>query len=105
MEESWKPHTHAICPEIIAKNVWSDMQGPPGTGKTSTIVAMVSSFLNRSMAVPSEEPSTEEQPSCCRVLVCAQSNAAVDELALRLSKGLLDGSGKPRYEVARHMWT
>ncbi|CAL8465380.1 g4916 [Coccomyxa elongata] len=69
------------------------VQGPPGTGKTSTIVAMVSSFLNRSKAVPPEEPSTQ---TGCRVLVCAQSNAAVDELALRLSKGLLDGSGKPR---------
>ncbi|BDA50111.1 probable helicase SEN1 at C-terminar half [Coccomyxa sp. Obi] len=74
------------------------VQGPPGTGKTSTIVAMVSSFLSRSKAVPSEEPNTNTgtAPSCCRVLVCAQSNAAVDELALRLSKGILDGSGKPR---------
>ncbi len=36
-----------------------------------------------------------------KVLVCAQSNAAVDELALRLSRGVLDrGSGLPR--CSRH---
>ncbi len=95
---------YAVSAKVLylADSIYCDMQGPPGTGKTSTIVAMVSSFLNRSKAVPLEEPSTQ---TGCHVLVCAQSNAAVDELALRLSKGLLDGSGKPRCEIARHIWT
>nr|XP_024365688.1 uncharacterized protein LOC112277499 isoform X3 [Physcomitrium patens] len=55
------------------------VQGPPGTGKTSTIIGMVSSLLI-------EEPSV-------RILVCAPSNAALDEVAARLVNRMLDKSG------------
>ncbi|KAK9903356.1 hypothetical protein WJX75_003688 [Coccomyxa subellipsoidea] len=78
------------------KGLISLIQGPPGTGKTSTIVSVVSSFLNSAGGAPSEQPGSLTHLSACRVLVCAQSNAAVDELALRLSKGVLDGSGNAR---------
>ena len=72
------------------------MQGPPGTGKTSTIVALASAFLS---LPPEEGPaapgkalkgSKEKLSAPRRILVCAQSNAAVDELTQRLSKGILD---------------
>ena len=56
----------------------------------------MSSFLNSAGGAPSEQPGSLTHLSACRVLVCAQSNAAVDELALRLSKGVLDGSGNAR---------
>ena len=76
----------------------SRMQGPPGTGKTSTIVAIVSALLGT--AAMQQQLGGGGSPAAAaagRVLVCAQSNAAVDELALRLSTGVRDTtSGKQR---------
>lgn len=69
------------------------MQGPPGTGKTSTIMGMLSLFL-------------ENYGSSKKLLLCAPrfshlffrdvicSNAAIDEIAIRLlTKGLLAVKG------------
>ena len=55
------------------------IQGPPGTGKTSTLLGLLASLL--------AGPSGQVQMGA-RVLVCAPSNAAVDELAKRVSMGL-----------------
>lgn len=81
-----------------------DVQGPPGTGKTSTIVALASALLGlppeEGPAAPSRGPKAPTEPSSAprRILVCAQSNAAVDELTLRLSNGILDrDTGAERY--------
>ncbi|XP_045135747.1 uncharacterized protein LOC123518800 isoform X2 [Portunus trituberculatus] len=54
------------------------IHGPPGTGKTSTIVALITqmAMIGRKF-VPVKMPR-------CKVLICAPSNAAVDELTLRL---------------------
>lgn len=49
------------------------LQGPPGTGKTKTLLALLSAVL----AVKKEDS---------RILVCAPSNAAVDEVAVRVLK-------------------
>lgn len=49
------------------------LYGPPGTGKTKTIVASILNIIE-----------TSED----NILVCAQSNAACDEIAIRLSKFL-----------------
>ena len=49
------------------------LHGPPGTGKTSTLVGAISAML---LCVPTP-----------RILVCAPSNAAVDELVFRLARG------------------
>ncbi|MCJ1297187.1 DEAD-box type RNA helicase [Xylographa carneopallida] len=76
-------------------DVWM-LQGPPGTGKTSTIVALASALLGlppqEAPAACSKAPKGPKEASLSprRILVCAQSNAAVDELTLRLSKGVLD---------------
>ncbi|KAK7067949.1 hypothetical protein SK128_004573 [Halocaridina rubra] len=53
------------------------IHGPPGTGKTRTLTALIAQIitLSRIMKLPQ-----------CRILVCAPSNAAVDELTLRLLK-------------------
>lgn len=61
------------------------LHGPPGTGKTSTLVGAISALLLCSPAP--------------RVLLCAPSNAAVDELVLRLARGRiksLEGDGTER---------
>jgi len=74
------------------------IQGPPGTGKTKTIVAIVGGLLSDSLAnqsaatridVPKaagkfQAPSTMSK----KLLVCAPSNAAVDELVMRLKEGV-----------------
>lgn len=52
------------------------LQGPPGTGKTHTILALLSSFLLTKL----------ENKAKPRVLVCAPSNSAVDEIAVRCIK-------------------
>ncbi len=52
------------------------VQGPPGTGKTATVAAAVlQSFSRHRSLFPGSLP---------RILVCAPSNTAVDEIALRL---------------------
>lgn len=55
------------------------IQGPPGTGKTHTIKGIISML---SLTLKSEK----------KILVCAPSNAAIDEIVTRLiSKGGLFG--------------
>ncbi|KAK6225032.1 helicase Sen1 [Colletotrichum tabaci] len=75
------------------------IQGPPGTGKTKTIVAMVGSLLTGNI----QAPGTAIKPKLVgqagqnampkKLLVCAPSNAAVDELVLRLKQGVKTMNG------------
>ncbi|KAK0633290.1 SEN1 N terminal-domain-containing protein [Immersiella caudata] len=76
------------------------VQGPPGTGKTKTIVAMVGCLLSNvlktnSNVVPINKPgaATTSQAMAKKLLVCAPSNAAVDELVLRLKQGVKTSNG------------
>ncbi|KKA26472.1 hypothetical protein TD95_003731 [Thielaviopsis punctulata] len=99
------------------------IQGPPGTGKTKTIVAMVGCLLTGSFASSSASasastsassssrlpaglmsmkaigqqpanPPRKDQPILKKLLVCAPSNAAVDELVLRLKQGVRSTGGQ-----------
>jgi hypothetical protein len=67
------------------------IQGPPGTGKTRTIVALVSALVMTGGG----------EWSGARVLVCAPSNAAVDEIAMRLFEGLGAAGGGGVAKVVR----
>ncbi|XXH05891.1 hypothetical protein Hte_012332 [Hypoxylon texense] len=77
------------------------VQGPPGTGKTKTIVAMVGALLTGNFStttgVPIKRPgapnSTASKAPSKKLLVCAPSNAAVDELVLRLKDGVKSTTG------------
>lgn len=76
------------------------VQGPPGSGKTKTICALVGAMLTP----PTQRPKSytvrvntsggisDAVPQ--KILICAPSNAAVDELVIRLKQGvtLMDGS-------------
>ncbi|AET40886.1 DNA/RNA helicase SEN1 Ecym_7029 [Eremothecium cymbalariae DBVPG len=82
---------------------FSLIQGPPGTGKTKTILGIVGYFLSTIRVSPSnviKNPtqvgniSTEQLLQKQKVLICAPSNAAVDELVLRLREGLTNFEGK-----------
>ncbi|KAH3687200.1 hypothetical protein WICPIJ_001795, partial [Wickerhamomyces pijperi] len=81
---------------------FSLIQGPPGTGKTKTILGiigyMLDSFKKEKAAVISVPGVTQRNTAADdikkgkKVLVCAPSNAAVDELVLRLKDGIRNGS-------------
>ncbi|TVY93187.1 putative ATP-dependent helicase [Lachnellula willkommii] len=74
------------------------IQGPPGSGKTKTIVAMVGSLLTPILKqqrldlakiqapVPGKAPVSTNPTK--KLLICAPSNAAVDELVIRLKEGI-----------------
>ena len=75
---------------------------PPGTGKTKTIVAMVGALLTGNFATntgtavkrpPSLGPKPGAAGTSKKLLVCAPSNAAVDELVLRLKAGVKSTTG------------
>eukprot|EP01130_Rhizamoeba_saxonica_P011682 TRINITY_DN4862_c0_g2_i1.p1 TRINITY_DN4862_c0_g2~~TRINITY_DN4862_c0_g2_i1.p1 ORF type:complete len:771 (-),score=139.68 TRINITY_DN4862_c0_g2_i1:30-2297(-) len=64
---------NAINRSLHMKDGFLLIQGPPGTGKTTTITGIVSALLT--------EPHR-------KILICAPSNAAIDEIVIRLSKGI-----------------
>ncbi|KAL6943108.1 hypothetical protein ACO0RG_002093 [Hanseniaspora osmophila] len=65
------------------------VQGPPGTGKTKTILGIVRYYF-------------EKNTSKNKLLLCAPSNAAVDELILRLHEGYVDEYGEEKkFKMAR----
>lgn len=74
----------------------SDTRSPPGSGKTKTIVAMVGALLTNSfvdVGVAVGRPimngaAAPNKPVQKKLLVCAPSNAAVDELVARLKIGI-----------------
>ena len=86
--------SHVVCAREVAI-----VHGPPGTGKTTTLVEAIAETLRRET----------------QVLVCAQSNAAVDWIAeqllarglsvlrignpMRVSDNLLDATYERRYEA------
>lgn len=83
---------------------------PPGTGKTKTIVAMVGSLLSEQLnqmsgtgtpmgGVPlrlNGASIPNNQTRSKKLLVCAPTNAAVDELILRMKNGVKTIGGKTK---------
>lgn len=57
------------------------IHGPPGTGKTRTITALIAQMIAHGQQLQSEG-----RRQSCRILLCAPSNAAADELTLRLAQ-------------------
>ncbi|CAG9316361.1 unnamed protein product [Blepharisma stoltei] len=64
------------------------VQGPPGTGKTSVILGLISGYLSI------------DRYSRPKILVCAPSNAAIDEIASRAhNNGLFDENGDQLQDI------
>ncbi|KAJ6619424.1 SEN1 N terminal-domain-containing protein [Mycena sp. CBHHK59/15] len=81
-----EPQAIAIS-SCLQTNGFSLIQGPPGTGKTSTIVALVMAFIaRRPRAIPIHvgKNGQSEPPTGPQILICAPSNAAIDEIAHRI---------------------
>ncbi|EJU03106.1 hypothetical protein DACRYDRAFT_115362 [Dacryopinax primogenitus] len=69
------------------------IQGPPGTGKTKTICGLVGCWLSkRGSATHPARPS--EKPAKSKILICAPSNAAIDEVARRIKDGVRTSNGQ-----------
>ncbi|OLY81811.1 Helicase sen1 [Smittium mucronatum] len=97
-----KPQAEAILSSIDRVG-FTLIQGPPGTGKTKTILALLSMLLNHNLKqddpnlLNSSEKFIPDVPSDYtkgKILVCAPSNAAVDEIVQRLKEGVYDKNGK-----------
>ena len=77
---------------------FSLIQGPPGTGKTKTILGIVGYSLsqekNNKVIDISGSGSSPTPSDKAKILICAPSNAAVDELVLRLRDGVRNSSGE-----------
>ncbi|KAI5285833.1 DEAD-box type RNA helicase [Ascosphaera aggregata] len=81
------------------------IQGPPGSGKTKTICALVGALLSPTLGQAGGavrisgadfKPATRTT-AAKKLLICAPSNAAVDELVMRLKAGgkTLNGRDHP----------
>ena len=74
----------------------TDALRPPGTGKTKTILGLVGAWLSQRGRTSGK--ATVSKVSGIggneKILLCAPSNAAVDEIAKRLKDGVFDSSGK-----------
>ena len=67
-----EPQKNAIYQaNLMKKNEILLIQGPPGTGKTHTILGLISMLLKNNQN--------------SKILVCAPSNAAIDEISARLA--------------------
>ncbi|KAI0335924.1 hypothetical protein GY45DRAFT_1316694 [Cubamyces sp. BRFM 1775] len=88
-----EPQANAIL-KSLATEGFALIQGPPGTGKTSTICGLVQLYLSRrpkaSAIIHPGRPAEREMPK--KILLCAPSNAAIDEIAYRLKEGV-SGAG------------
>ncbi|KHJ35821.1 putative helicase sen1 [Erysiphe necator] len=75
------------------------IQGPPGSGKTKTIIAMVGALLTQTLLQQKGEIKNNNSAAPKntlikkKLLICAPSNAAVDELVVRLMEGVQPWNG------------
>jgi hypothetical protein len=78
-----KGDAREVVQEILVCEPFFAIQGPPGTGKTRVAATALAAYLER-------DPTA-------RVLVSAQSNFALDNLAARVLKeiGAMDSRGRP----------
>lgn len=95
-----KPQAEAILSAVKAEQGFHLIQGPPGTGKTKTIASLVVHFIRtrKAPAVPLRAGPASGNPFSGapvtkKILLCAPSNAAIDEVAKRVqvSVKLADG--------------
>ncbi|KAI8927981.1 AAA domain-containing protein [Entophlyctis helioformis] len=118
------PQATAIAAAIEQRSGFVLIQGPPGTGKTKTILGLIGALQRTSTPISIPGASTSgptaiglnaignhgfangqrglmqpslaslPSPSKRRLLCCAPSNAAIDEIVRRLKEGILNAKGQ-----------
>ncbi|KAI9095962.1 hypothetical protein DFS34DRAFT_625583 [Phlyctochytrium arcticum] len=92
-----EPQAAAISASLNCSQGFTLIQGPPGTGKTKTIMGLISAYLSvkhgSAIKVPGQMVAPASKINKNRILCCAPSNAAIDEIARRLKEGISDGRG------------
>ncbi|KNC96396.1 uncharacterized protein SPPG_08295 [Spizellomyces punctatus DAOM BR117] len=95
-----EPQAAAISGALHQQSGFTLIQGPPGTGKTKTILGLISAFLTvkqgQIIPVPGQNPGRKQpipNSKKNRLLCCAPSNAAIDEIVRRLKQGISNGKG------------
>jgi senataxin len=71
-------------------------RSPPGTGKTKTVIGIVGALLTPTTTGSTIQiPGAQHKPKSAtkKILVCAPSNAAVDELVIRFKGGVRTAKG------------
>lgn len=91
-----EPQAEAILGSLQGQG-FSLVQGPPGTGKTKTICALVAHFVATRKTPQSITAGGRPtgQPIAKKLLMCAPSNAAIDEVARRAKMGMAGPDGRP----------
>jgi senataxin len=92
-----RPQAEAILSALKAEQGFNLIQGPPGTGKTKTICSLVAHFIQTRIdaAVPIRAGQAGAGANIKKkILLCAPSNAAVDEVARRVFEGVQLKNGK-----------
>jgi senataxin len=86
-----EPQAKAIIGSMRIKG-FALIQGPPGTGKTKTISGLAGRFMTERPTHISLQGS--EKTVNAKLLICAPSNAAIDEVTRRLKDGVPTSDGK-----------
>lgn len=82
----------AVAASVHSANPFTLIQGPPGTGKTKTILSIIGLILSQISNRVSDVLATGQRMRGGRqILLCAPSNAAVDEVVRRVKAGVLLG--------------
>jgi hypothetical protein len=91
------PQAWAICRAADQKAGFSLIQGPPGSGKTKTILGLIGVIQTSSnlihIPVTAGGEVKDARVAKKSIMICAPSNAAIDELARRLMKGIKNAYG------------
>jgi DNA polymerase III delta prime subunit len=75
--------TQRAVPKVI-------LQGPPGTGKTKTIAELLSLLYHKTPLHSANKPRTKSREPRLGTLICAASNAGVNEVLCKLvSQGVM----------------
>ncbi|KAI9467742.1 AAA domain-containing protein, partial [Coemansia mojavensis] len=81
-----QPQAESVMAALQREQGFTLIQGPPGTGKTKTILGLAGALLS------TRKPNADADSSN-KLLICAPSNAAVDEIVKRLKCGIRDNQG------------
>ncbi|KZV70184.1 hypothetical protein PENSPDRAFT_607629 [Peniophora sp. CONT] len=83
-----QPQARAIVSALRSEG-FALIQGPPGTGKTSTICSLVQAFIAQrsdtgTVVTAGRSAASADKTAVKKILICAPSNAAIDEVASRI---------------------